>query len=609
MRHLLRSHGLLSAALLCVLTACSQEDTTQNPDGGGPLGPTPTCTDKVNLAAFDVDVPAVTLSGRITVGGKVPTSPAAAVLLRDPRTGDTVSLGRTGDTMYTPKLIVPGTYELIYAYNGQNDTGDVPRNTRALLRSGVEVKASGALDVDISAVTLSGKITVNGQAVMSNSGSVTLRAREGGDSVYLGRTGDAMYTPKLLIAGTYDVVYSYSSSGAGAVDVPRNTAARLKSGVEVKQSGALDVDIPAVGLSGKLTVAGKTPTSGAGSVTLRSGTDTVFLGTTGDAMYVSKLVVPGSYDVVYSYGSGGAGVIDVPRNTAARLKTGVELKQSGALDVDIPAVTLSGKVTVNGGVVTSTAGAVSLREATARYGDTVFLGRTGEPAYVTKLIVPGTYDLFYAYSAGGGMIDVPRNTGARIKAGVELTQSGALDADVPAILVSGKITVNGQVPMNTAGSVLLRDVKAGDSVALGRTGDATYAAKLVVPGTYDVFYSYSSSAAGLIDIPRNTSGRVKTGVALTANGALDVDVPAVSVVGKVTVAGQTPMAQNGQVTLGNPSIADTVFLGRTGDPTYAAKLVLPAPYNVVYGWTGASDPVNDVPRNSAALLGCKLLAP
>lgn len=517
MRHLLRSHGLLSAALLCVLTACSQEDTAQNPDGGGPLGPTPTCTDKVNLAAFDVDVPAVTLSGRITVGGKVPTSPAAAVLLRDPTTGDTVSLGRTGDTMYTPKLIVPGTYELIYAYNGQNDTGDVPRNTRALLRSGVEVKASGALDVDISAVTLSGKITVNGQAVMSNSGSVTLRAREGGDSVYLGRTGDAMYTPKLLIAGTYDVVYSYSSSGAGA--------------------------------------------------------------------------------------------IDVPRNTAARLKTGVELKQSGALDVDIPAVTLSGKVTVNGGVVTSTAGAVSLREATARYGDTVFLGRTGEPAYVTKLIVPGTYDLFYGYSSGGGMIDVPRNTGARIKAGVELTQSGALDADVPAILVSGKITVNGQVPMNTAGSVLLRDVKAGDSVALGRTGDATYAAKLVVPGTYDVFYSYSNSAAGMIDVPRNTSGRVKTGVALTANGALDVDVPAVSVVGKVTVAGQTPMAQNGQVTLGNPALADTVFLGRTGDPTYAAKLVLPAPYNVVYGWTGANDPVNDVPRNSAALLGCKLLAP
>ena len=44
MRHLLRSHGLLSAALLCVLTACSQEDTAQNPDGGGPLGPTPTCT-------------------------------------------------------------------------------------------------------------------------------------------------------------------------------------------------------------------------------------------------------------------------------------------------------------------------------------------------------------------------------------------------------------------------------------------------------------------------------------------------------------------------------------------------------------------------------------
>ena len=69
------------------------------------------------------------------------------------------------------------------------------------------------------------------------------------------------------------------------------------------------------------------------------------------------------------------------------------------------------------------------------------------------------------------------------------------------------------------------------------------------------------------------------------------------------------MARNGQITLSNPAQADALFLGRTGDMTYAAKLVLPAPYNVVYGWTGAADAANDVPRNSAALLGCKLLAP
>ena len=108
-------------------------------------------------------------------------------------------------------------------------------------------------------------------------------------------------------------------------------------------------------------------------------------------------------------------------------------------------------------------------------------------------------------------------------------------------------------------------------------------------------------------MPRNSSARLRSGVTIKDSGALDVDIPAVTISGKITINGQVPMARTGQVLLGNPALGDSLVVGRTADPSYTPKLVVPAPYNIIYNWTGVTDPADDVPRNAAALLGCKLL--
>ena len=596
--------GILSGlCALSTLTGCPEKDN-QNPDGGQ-LGPTPTCTDRpASLEAFDVDVPTITLTGKITVGGATPMSQAGSVLLVNRTIGDSMLLGRTGDPSYAAKQIVPGTYDIVY--QGSSQAGaDIPANTRAVLRSGVELKATAMLDVDIPVVSLSGKITVNGLKTNSQAGSVALRGSDG-DAALLGRTGDGTYGPRLVVPGRYDIVYSYGN-GQGTIDVPRNTLARLKQGVDVKQSAALDVDIPAVTISGKLTVNGQVPMSRSGALSLRSGEDTAFLGTTGDPTgYAARLVIPGSYDVVYSLIQGVAGMTDVPRNTAAKVRS-ADVKQSGPLDIDVPAVALSGKITVNGQAAQSNAGTVTLREPAGGSGDVAYLGRTGDPSYGPQLVVPGKYDLTYAYnSTGQPNIDVPRNSQARFRS-VEVRQTAALDVDIPAVSVSGKLTVNGAATQSTAGIVLLRNRTTGDAAQLARTGEPTYAARLIVRGTYDVYYSFNAAGAqDPIDIPRNTSSRLRQGVEVT--GPLDIDIPAVGVQGKITVGGLTPMSRSGAVTLGNPEQGDSLLLGRTGDATYVRKLVVPAPYNLVYGYGAGNDPVIDIPRNSAALLGCKRLA-
>src|SRR5207253_12783 len=160
--------------------------------------------------------------------GKVPVSATGSINLVRSDTGDSVYLGRTGDPNYAQKLIIPGIYDIYYSWNGQADTGDVPRNSRARLRVGVSILAAGPLDVDIPAVTLTGKITVNGQVPTANTGSVSLREPVSGDTLTLGRTADPSYTARLVVPGTYEILYGWSGQTTATIDVPRNSAARLK---------------------------------------------------------------------------------------------------------------------------------------------------------------------------------------------------------------------------------------------------------------------------------------------------------------------------------------------------------------------------------------------
>ena len=123
----------LSFVLAC-LPACSMDMgmAPDEPDGGRPPGPTPTCTDRAPLDNFLIDVPAVTLSGKITVNGQIPTANTGSVTLIHRETGDSLSLGRTGDLMYQPKLVVPGTYDVaVFAWSTVTG-GFVPATTKRL---------------------------------------------------------------------------------------------------------------------------------------------------------------------------------------------------------------------------------------------------------------------------------------------------------------------------------------------------------------------------------------------------------------------------------------------------------------------------------------------
>jgi hypothetical protein len=359
--------------------------------------------------SLDIDVPSAILTGTIKIGGvAAPSTADSGTLLLRNAAGDEISVGSTTAATYTIR-VVPGSYDLYYRMMTAGATA--PKNINARLMAGVTVAATGTttLDVDVPTAVISGSIKIGGATVTSTADSGTLSLRNtAGDEVSLGPTYSGSYSAR-VVPGVYDVYYRSLTPGTFA---PRNTAAKLM-GVVVAATGTtvLDVDVPTVVVTGMMKIAGATVSSATdyGALSLRTAAgDTVALGNTSAGSY-SVRVVPGTYDVHYRFMAGGT---LAPRNTNAKIRTGVAVGASGttALDIDVPATLVSGSVKIGGTMVTSTAdyGTLLLR---GEKDDEAVMGTTYSPSYMIRM-VPGTYDLVYRVTLAGTL--APRNTGARL---------------------------------------------------------------------------------------------------------------------------------------------------------------------------------------------------
>jgi len=445
------------------------------------------------------------------------------------------------------------------------------------------------LDIDIPSALVTGTLKMNGTTVNATTGTGILSLRTaGGDVVPLGTTSASSYSVR-VVPGTYDLVYQGGTTGAAA---PVNTAAKLRT-VTIGDPAAittLDIDVPSVLVTGTLKINGATfmSTTDAGVLTLRNGTDVVTLGSTSAGSY-SVRVVPGSYDVYYKSTEQGP---VAPHNFAAKLQSVVVAAGcTTVLDIDVPAAYISGTPKIAGAAVATVADAGTLSLRTGA-GDSVTLGSTTGP-YLVK-VVPGSYDVYYQSAAPG--VTAPRNSLAKLQSVVvAATGNTTVDIDVPSVVVSGTLKINGATVASTAdgGNLSLR-TSAGDIVALGNTATGSYSVR-VVPGSYDAYYQ--STAAGAT-APRNTLSRLQP-VAVAATGAttLDIDVPSAAISGTVKINGATVAIQNdaGLLSL-RTDAGDTVPLGMTSAGQYSVRAI-PGTYDIYYQVFAAGA---NVPRNGRA---------
>lgn len=449
---------------------------------------------------LDITVGATPVSVALTSNGS--TTPGFA--------GDSIHL-RTADGDDAPlgisaTPVVPGTYDVYYVPTSFTSG---PINRSARLQSGYVVGASAqTLSIDVPRTTISGTLTLNGSktaptGVAATAYGLGLKNAAGDGGSIAAQLG--AYTAS-VIPGTYDV-YGFVASGATGLN--SYPSFLLQKGYVVGASAqTLNVDIPTTAVSGTITVNGAqrlATSDGLGKLTLQNATDTWTFAPTSPP-YASAAggayaaaIVPGTYDLYYGVITAGTGV---PSNTLVKLRTGVVIGTTSpqTFDIDIPATTVTGTITVNGSQLDASMGNGGLHLRNAA-GDDALIGTTSVAGAYSQLVVAGTYDLYYEFISGGA--GVPYNQMAKLRSGIAVGSTPlTLNIDVAASMVSGTITQLGQSISGRPSEIAYLTLQAasGDKALIGSTFSATYS-RYVIPGTYELMYG-----AHVVDfgIPTNT---------------------------------------------------------------------------------------------------------
>ena len=474
---------------------------------------------------------------------------------------------------------------------------------------GISLTSDGVLDLDLTAVVVTGTVSLNGgvwpEGVGSRGFVVFYELGLGAiATVPLEVSGAATYDVSLP-PGSYDVRYVGNPSactGSELTGVPCNGAVLLRE-VSLTTDGVLDLDVPSIHVTGSVRLRGGAfPDASAqrGAVVFRSEENGVVqtgnLDVAGAVAYDVTLV-PGTYDVDFVGNSAlcfGETAPPVPCNIAT-IHRGVSLTSSGVLDLDLDAVVVNGFVTLNGAPLpdeTAERGQIAVVDSDGRHVTVATLGSTGAAAY-SATVVPGTYDIYFVGNASLCSREtaprMPCNSGV-VLSGVSLSSNGVLDIDLSSVSVTGMLTLRGsELPAeeDSRGSLTFTRDDGGSVTtrSMGSTGPAAYAVALL-PGRYDIHFAANPALCGRETLPTVpcVGGLLFGGQNLESSGVLDVDLDSVQVTGSVTLAGATlPDESTGRgaltFALENGGVVATRTFPSTGLVTYGVTL-LPGAYEV-----------------------------
>ncbi len=499
------------------------------------------------------------------------------------------------------------TYRMIYGLvlvgcsSGAGDDAAMPDAGPDVTVCGIALTESGSLDLDLRAVRVTGRITLDGAALPNAAYAwpqIELRGADGssGALVDLDGTRSSQYDVRVL-PGTYDVVYSERSAVCTGTPYPCQQAVVVKTAVAIDKAGVLDIDIPTVHVAGRVTLDGAAPPAASyrrPAIDLR-GIDK----STGILIDLERVpsgnvdvrLIDGTYDLIYADNPTTCTGMPYPCQEGEAIKSAVAIHNDGQLDLDIKTIAVSGRITLDGATLPAAAyrqPVIALRGSSkdAR-GLLIDLERTSG-TYQVRLL-PGRYDIIYREpSTGCTGSPFPCQTDVVVRPQVQLATNGVFDVDIKTVGVSGRITLDGAAVPNSANTpplLALRgaDHSAGVLVDLSRATTGNYQVR-VIPGSYDILYTEASTACTGVPWPCQQQRLVKPAVQLTTTGVFDLDVRTALVTGRVTLDKARPPAGDRvllQLRGDDDSTGTLVDLARDPDGAYQRR-VIAGTYKLLY---------------------------
>ncbi len=479
----------------------------------------------------------------------------------------------------------------------------------------VALQTSGAYDVDLKVVTVSGRVTKNGQPVPEGArGRITFQHADGNERrmASLPSSGEAVYQGELF-AGSYDVYYEPPSSCSEAGPLPCQRA-RLKTKLAITTNGTLDLDLKIVTASGRVTRNGDAVASGSyrGAIAfaLEQGSERRMpsFAASGEATYQGELFA-GTYDVYYQHASSCSEAGPLPCQRAL-LKSKLSITTNGTLDLDLKIVAVSGRVTKNGAVVPegSFRGAIAFALEKGSERRMPSFGSSGEATYQGEIFA-GTHDVYYQHASScseAGPLPCQR---ALLKSKLAISTNGTLDLDLKIVAVSGRVTKNGAaVPEGSYRGAIAFALEQGSErrmPSFGSSGEATYQGEIFA-GTHDVYYQHASSCSEAGPLPCQRA-LLKGKLAISTNGTLDLDLKIVAVSGRVTKNGKAVPEGSYRGALGfaieKGSERRMPSLPASGEASYQGE-IFAGSYDIRYLHSSSCSEGGPLPCQTLLLAGC-----
>jgi hypothetical protein len=424
---------------------------------------------------------------------------------------------------------------------------------------------AGAIVLDVQTVAVSGSVTLNGAAPANCAWGVQVVFIEPSRGYEFFMPLDAgLHFSGTVYPGTYQVGVFGSQSGACW---PASTWIALPALVVTQPVSGIVVDVPAMSVTGKVTLNGHVPTLPATCQTGSGSSATILLTETthgqtfllhtpcADSGYrFSGLVYPGTYRVVVM-GDGasipGAGYLAGTFTLDAA---------SPPLALDVQTVAVDGKVTLSGKTPaldpgcandpTAATSVVTLQEVSKGYQFRFDTLCSDADFSFSGPVYPGTYRVLVS----GYSTSIPNSGEFLVIPSVALTAPlTTIAPDIHPVAISGSI--GGAALFNcTQGdgaTIMFTDASAGVTFAFQAlcTSGFSFSGN-INPGTYAVNVYLRSGpylAAPALTIAGDTDG-------------LEFDVPLSRVSGTITLNGVRPLAGTACATQRSPASAQVIFI-------------------------------------------------